>query len=184
MHFSKKVIIIKTLLNIKEEKQVNKLINGEIKARKVKLIEDKTPRVMSLSEALTIASQADMDLVQMTQDDIPVVKVMDYGKYKYELQKREKERLRTQKANTASVKEVQIRPNISIGDLETKARKANEFLAKGDKVKIVVRFRGREAAFKNVGYQALDSFLKLLNAHKIDSDKKESSRDITMVVSP
>lgn len=109
----------------------------------------------------------------------PVCKVLDYGKYKYEMAKREKEAKKKQK--TITVKEIRLTPHIEEHDLKVKARQANDFLDKGDKVKVSVRFRGREMGHKEVGKQVLKDFIELTKEHG-DVDRKPRLEGRNMIM--
>ena len=106
---------------------------------------------------MKLAREADLDLVKIAPNaKPPVCKIVDYGKYRYELARREKEAKKKQR--TMEVKEIRLSPNIDVNDLNTKANQARKFLSKGDRVKVSLRFRGRELAHINYSKQILDSF--------------------------
>ena len=110
---------------------------------------------------IKLAREADLDLVKIAPNaKPPVCKIIDYGKYRYELARKEKEAKKKQK--TMEVKEVRLSPNIDTNDLNTKANQARKFITKGDKVKVTLRFRGREMAHVNYSKQILDSFYERL----------------------
>ena len=126
-------------------------INEEIREKEVRLIdvEGEQLGVVDTRKALEIAEGKNLDLVKIAPTaKPPVCKIMDYGKYKYELAKKEKEARKNQKV--INVKEIRLTPNIEIHDLNVKAKRANEFLKSGDKVKVSVRFRGREMGHTNI----------------------------------
>ena len=123
------------------------MINEQIRDREIRLIGEDGQQlgIMSSREAMKIAREAELDLVKIApQAKPPVCKIIDYGKYRYELARKEKEAKKKQK--TIEVKEVRLSPNIDSNDLNTKIASARKFIEKGDKVKVTLRFRGREMA--------------------------------------
>lgn len=127
-------------------------INRQIRAARVRLIDQagKQVGVVLLQDALRAAEAAGLDLVEMVANATPpVCKIIDYGKFRYDQTKKEKENKKAQ--HQVKVKEVKMKPNIDLHDFETKLRKAKEFLSKGNKVKITIMFRGREMAHPEVG---------------------------------
>lgn len=137
-------------------------INEEIREKEVRLIDvDSTQLgVVPIRKAMEIAIERDLDLVNVAPNaKPPVCRIMDYGKYKYELAKKEKEAKKNQKVIT--IKEIRLTPNIETHDLMTKANRAIEFLKDGDKVKVAVRFRGREMGHTEVGREVLNEFIKI-----------------------
>ena len=135
---------------------------------------------MTAKEALSKAREADLDLVKIAPNaKPPVCKIIDYGKFRYEQERREKEARKKQKIT--EVKEIRLSPNIDVNDLNTKANQARKFITKGDKVKVSLRFRGREMAHVNVGKQILDSFYeKLEDIANIDKQPKLEGRNMVM----
>ncbi|MGO4928592.1 translation initiation factor IF-3 [Fundicoccus sp. Sow4_D5] len=136
------------------------IINEDIRARELRVISGDGEQigVKSLSDALTIAESFGLDLVLMSPNaKPPVAKIMDYGKYRYEMQKKEKEQRKAQKI--VSVKEVRLSPTIDDHDYQTKLRQAVKFLESGDKVKASIRFRGRAITHKELGKDVLDDFI-------------------------
>ncbi len=140
--------------------------------------------IVPIRQALEIAFEKKLDLVNVAPNaKPPVCRVMDYGKYKYELAKKEKEARRKQRI--INVKEIRLTPNIESHDLNVKARRANEFLNSGDKVKVSVRFRGREMGHTNIGRQVLNDFAKLIEEHGIiEKPAKLEGRNMTMFLAP
>lgn len=117
---------------------------------------------MSSKEALELAGRKNLDLAMISPNGKPpVCKIMDYGKYKYEQARKEKEARKNQK--TINVKEIRLRPSIGDNDLKTKANNAIKFLKKGDKVKVELRFRGRELGHKDIGRQVMMNFIEMLS---------------------
>ena len=139
-------------------------INEQIRAKEVQLIDDQGEKrgVVSLSEALDIAFEKKLDLVLVAPNaEPPVCKIMNYGKYKFEQAKKEKEARKKQK--TFEVKEIRITPNIEQHDFEFKAKNARKFIEDGNKVKITVRFRGRELNYVKLGEAVLNDFIENLS---------------------
>ena len=129
---------------------------------------------------MEIANERKLDLVKVApKAKPPVCKIMDYGKYKYELAKKEKEAKKNQKV--INVKEVWLTPNIEEHDLNVKAKRANDFLKNGNRVKVTVRFRGRELGYTDKGKVVLMKFAELTNEHgKIDKQPKMEGRNMIM----
>jgi translation initiation factor IF-3 len=139
-------------------------INEQIRDKEIRLIGENGEQlgIMSAKEALKLAKEADLDLVKIAPTaKPPVCKIIDYGKYRYEMARREKEAKKKQK--TIDIKEVRLSPNIEANDMKTKANMARKFLEKGDKVKVTLRFRGREMAHMTNSKHILDDFAELLS---------------------
>lgn len=140
------------------------MINEQIRDKEVRLIGEDGEQlgVVPVKEAMRIAKEADLDLVKIAPTaKPPVCKVIDYGKYRYELARKEKEARKKQK--TIDVKEVRLSPNIEENDMNTKASAARKFITKGDKVKVTLRFRGREMAHIHSSKHILDDFAERLS---------------------
>jgi translation initiation factor IF-3 len=139
--------------------------------------------VMSVDAALKLAEEEGLDLVEISPNAAPpVCKILDYGKYKYEQQKKAAEARKNQK--TVDVKEVKIRPAIEEHDYQVKMRNARKFLENGDKVKVTMRFRGREMAHQNIGFDLLKRMIEeLSDVGKVDLEPKMEGRQIIMVLS-
>ncbi len=137
---------------------------------------------MSSKEAMKLAEEAELDLVKIApKAQPPVVKIIDYGKYRYEQARKEKEARKKQK--TVEVKEIRMSPNIDTNDLNTKINAAKKFLSKGDKVKVTLRFRGREMAHMNASKHILDDFAaELEDVAVIEKPAKVEGRSISMVL--
>ena len=161
------------------------MINERIRDREVRLVSESGEQlgIMSSREALKLAREADLDLVKIAPNaKPPVCKIIDYGKYRYELARKEKEAKKKQK--TMEVKEVRLSPNIDTNDLNTKANQARKFITKGDKVKVTLRFRGREMAHVNYSKQILDSFYERLeDIAVVDKNPKMEGRSMVMFLS-
>ena len=140
------------------------MINEQIRDKEVRVISETGEQlgIMSSKEAMKLAEEAGVDLIKIAPTATPpVCKIMDFGKYRYEQARREKEAKKKQK--TIEVKEVRLSPNIDTNDLNTKVNMARKFLTKGDKVKVTLRFRGRELAHVNTSKAILDEFAELLS---------------------
>lgn len=138
-------------------------INEEIREREIRVISDSGEQlgVMSAKDAQVIANNKNLDLVMISPNaNPPVCKIMDYGKYKYEQSRKEKESKKKQKV--VNIKEVRLRPGIESNDLNTKANQAIKFLKKGDKVKVELRFRGRELGHKDIGKEVMLKFIDIV----------------------
>lgn len=161
-------------------------INEEIRDREIRLISEDGEQlgVVPCKEAQKMAEEKELDLVKISPNaKPPVCKIMDYGKYKYELAKKEKEAKKKQKI--ISIKEIRLTPNIEENDLQTKAKKANGFLKDEDKVKVSVRFRGRELGNTAAGREVLERFAELTSENGvIDKKPKLEGRNMVMFLSP
>ena len=162
------------------------MINGQIRDKVVRLIANDGEQlgVMSAREAQKLADEAGLDLVKISpKAKPPVCKIIDYGKYKYEQTRKEK--LAKKKQKVIDVKEVRMSPNIDTNDLNTKINHAKKFLAKGARVKVTLRFRGRELAHVNASKYILDDFAKALeDVATIDKKPKFEGRSMTMFLAP
>lgn len=158
------------------------MINEQIRDKEVRVIgqDGEQLGIMSAKEAYLMAKDADLDLVKIAPTaKPPVCKIINYGKYRYEQARKEKEARKKQK--TIDVKEIRLSPNIDTNDLNTKANQARKFLSKGDKVKVTLRFRGREMAHKDVGREVLNAFYeKLEDVAAIDKEAKMEGRSMIM----
>ena len=158
------------------------MINEQIRDKEVRLIgpDGAQMGIMSAREAMAKAQEAGLDLVKIApQAKPPVCKIIDYGKYKYELARKEKEARKKQK--TIDVKEVRLSPNIDTNDLNTKVGAARKFLEKGDKVKVTLRFRGREMAHMSKSKYILDDFAQsLADIAVVDKPSKVEGRTMVM----
>ena len=157
-------------------------MNEQIRDREVRLIGEDGQQlgIMSSREAMKIAKEAELDLVKIApQAKPPVCKIIDYGKYRYELARKEKEAKKKQK--TIEVKEVRLSPNIDVNDLNTKVASARKFIEKGNKVKVTLRFRGREMAHVQSSKHILEDFAKALEDIAIvDKPAKMEGRSMAM----
>ncbi|MCF2555912.1 translation initiation factor IF-3 [Faecalicatena contorta] len=160
------------------------MINGQIRDKEVRVIGEDGNQlgVMPIKEAMRLAQEAELDLVKIApKAQPPVCKIIDYGKYRYELARKEKEAKKKQR--TVEVKEVRLSPNIDTNDLNTKVNNAKKFIAKGNKVKITLRFRGREMAHMQQSKHILDDFAQMLaDVASIEKPAKQEGRSISMVL--
>ena len=161
-------------------------INEQIRDKQVRLIGENGEQlgIMSSRDAYLLAVDRNLDLVKIAPNSTPpVCKIMDFGKYRYEMTKKEKESKKKQKV--ISVKEIRLRPSIETHDLNTKANMAIKFLNSGDKVKIAVRFRGRELGHKELGAEVIDEFLKIVQEHISPAEKpKMEGNSMVLIVEP
>lgn len=161
------------------------MINEQIRDREVRVIgpDGEQLGIMSAKEAYFKAKDANLDLVKIApMAKPPVCKIINYGKYRYELSRKAKEAKKKQK--TVETKEIRLSPNIDTNDLNTKVNQARKFLQKGAKVKVALRFRGREMAHKDVGREILDSFFeKLEEVAVVDKPAKMEGRSMVMFLS-
>ena len=160
------------------------MINEQIRDREVRLIGSNGEQlgIMSAREALKIAEEAGLDLVKVAPGaKPPVCKIIDYGKYRYELARKEKEAKKKQK--TVEIKEIRLSPNIEANDLNTKMNAARKFLSKGNKVKITLRFRGREMAHMANSKHVLDDFAQeLADIAVVEKAPKLEGRSLSLVL--
>ncbi|HIY78447.1 MAG TPA: translation initiation factor IF-3 [Candidatus Borkfalkia excrementavium] len=161
-------------------------INGEIRDREVRVIGSDGAQlgIMSAFAALRLAEESDLDLVKISPTaNPPVCKIMDYGKFKFELGKKEKESRKNQKM--VEVKEVRLSMTIDTNDLNVKSRQAQKFLEAGNKVMVSIRLRGRQNAHPGLGIEVMNKFFETLGG-KAAMDKKPTTegRNISMMLSP
>ncbi len=161
-------------------------VNSAIKAPKIRLIDEtgENRGVVSLKEALALADEAGLDLIEISpMATPPVCKILDFGKYRYELQKRKSEAKKKQKI--VETKELKLRPAIDTHDYEVKLKQAKKFLSEGNKVKFTMRYRGREMSANNLGQEILDKIVSDLElVAKVDSAPKMEGRQMSMMMSP
>ena len=174
------------VLKIAKEKEM--LTNEQIRAKEVLVIGPNGEQlgVKSINDALTLANAAGFDLVQMGgKPEQPVCKLMDYNKYKYERNKKAKEASKKQRSNNAELKEFRLSVNIDVHDFNTKANQVTKYLEKGHKVKVTVRFRGREMAHTELGEEVLNRFYEQIKEYgEIEKKPTMEARSMFMMVSP
>ena len=160
------------------------MINEQIRDKEVRVIGEDGEQlgIMSAKEAMKLAQEAELDLVKIAPTaKPPVCKIIDYGKYRYEQARKEKEAKKKQK--TVDVKEVRLSPNIDTNDLNTKVNSAKKFIQKGDKVKVTLRFRGREMAHMQTSKHILDDFADMMkDVAVVEKPAKLEGRSISMVL--
>lgn len=160
------------------------MINEQIRDKEVRLIGENGDQlgIMSAKEAMRLAQEAELDLVKIAPTaKPPVCKIIDYGKYRYELARKEKEAKKKQKI--VEVKEVRLSPNIDVNDLNTKVNSAKKFIQKGNKVKVTLRFRGREMAHMQSSKHILDDFAEMLGEIAVvEKPAKLEGRSMSMVL--
>ncbi|MCI6713718.1 MAG: translation initiation factor IF-3 [Lachnospiraceae bacterium] len=166
-----------------EDKTISDLfINEQIRDKEVRVIGEDGEQlgIMSAKEALKLAEEAGVDLVKIAPTaKPPVCKIVDYGKFKYEQTRKEKEAKKKQKV--VEIKEIRLSPNIDTNDLNTKINAAKKFISKGDRVKVTLRFRGREMAHMNTSKHILDDFAQALaDVAVVDKAPKVEGRSMTM----
>ena len=166
-----------------EDKTISDLfINEQIRDKEVRVIGEDGEQlgIMSAKEALKLAEEAGVDLVKIAPTaKPPVCKIVDYGKFKYEKNRKEKEAKKKQKV--VEIKEIRLSPNIDTNDLNTKINAAKKFISKGDRVKVTLRFRGREMAHMNTSKHILDDFAQALaDVAVVDKAPKVEGRSMTM----
>ena len=162
-------------------------MNERIRSREVRLIDDQGENhgVVSTLEALKMAQAVDLDLVVISPNqDPPVAKIMDYGKYKYELEKKAKEAKKKQ--HTVEIKEIKIRYKIDTHDYDVRIKNIKKFIAQGNKVKVVVMLRGREMQHSNLAFNLANRFLTDLEQEPIVIEKRPQleGRNVTMFLAP
>ena len=166
-------------------KQVHEL-NEDIRDKEVRLIgsEGEQLGIMSSAEALKIADEQGLDLVKISpQATPPVCKLMNYGKFRFEQSKREKEARKNQ--HVVEIKEIRMSPGIDVGDFNTKLKNAQKFIADGNRVKVSVRFRGREMAHTEIGKDLLDKFAEqCAEVANLDKGAKLEGRMMSIFLSP
>lgn len=161
-------------------------MNEKIRAPEIRLIgaEGENVGVVTPERAMSLAEEAGLDLVEISPNATPpVCKIMDFGKFKYEQQKRENEARKKQK--TIDIKEVKFRPNTDKGDYDVKMRNVTRFLEDGDKVKITLRFRGREMAHQNIGRELLERVAEdTKDIGRVENFPKMEGRQMVMLIGP
>jgi translation initiation factor IF-3 len=162
------------------------MVNEEIRDKEIRLIDNDGSMIgiLPVKEAQKIANSRNMDLVKVApQANPPVCKIMDYGKYLYELSRREKEARKNQKI--INVKEIWIKPTIEEHDFNFKAKNAYKFLKDGDKVKVGVRFRGREMNYTSLGQEVLEKFAEFVKeVGVVERKPKLEGRSMIMIITP
>ena len=174
--------IIERYLTIKKEHQ----INAEIRDREVRLIGETGEQlgIVSSREALRIAEESGLDLVKISPNaNPPVCKIMNYGKYVYELTKKAKEAKKNQKV--VEIKEIQLSMTIDVGDINVKAKQTQKFLSQGNKVKVSIRMRGRQVAHAELGVDVMKKFYEMVKDYgQLEKSPLTEGRNIWMMLAP
>lgn len=161
-------------------------MNGDIREKEVRLIDSEGEQlgVVAIAEAMALAEEKGLDLVNISPKAVPpVCKIMDYGKFRFEQAKREKEAKKNQRV--VEIKEIRFSPKIDVHDFEVKAKNAAKFLENGDKVKVTVRFRGREMAHTQIGYELHKKFAEVCSElSTIEKEPKLEGRQMVMFLAP
>ena len=163
----------------------NFLVNEEIKSSQVQVIDENGEKLgkINTNQAIEMAEEKGLDLVLVSPNqDNPVCKMLDYSKYKFEMAKKAKEAKKKQKV--IEIKEIRLSPNIDKHDLEVKAKMASKFLEAGNKVKVSMRFRGRELNFINQGKEMMKGFQEMIENSQIEKEAKIEGKNLTMFLSP
>ena len=172
-------------MNMAPPNQTGPRVNEKIRAAQVLVIDEEGEKrgPMSIEDAMDLATQAKLDLVEVAAGDTPVCKLMDYGKYKYQQQKKKAEAKKKQKV--VEIKEIKMRPNIDQHDYEVKTKAMRRFFEDGDKVKVTLRFRGREMAHQERGMELLKRVQEEFEADtKVEAMPKLEGRQMMMVLAP
>lgn len=161
-------------------------VNEQIRDREIRVIGEDGEQlgIMSAKDAIKLAEERELDLVKISPNAIPpVCKIMNFGKFKFEQAKREKEAKKNQKITT--VKEIRLSATIDTHDIEVKAKNAAKFLTSGDKVKVSIRFKGRQLSHKEIGNAVMDSFFKLVeDVGTIEKPARIDGKSMIMIVAP
>lgn len=163
----------------------NFLVNEEIKFSQVQVIDENGEKLgkINTNQAIEMAEEKGLDLVLVSPNqDNPVCKMLDYSKYKFEMAKKAKEAKKKQKV--IEIKEIRLSPNIDKHDLEVKAKMASKFLEARNKVKVSMRFRGRELNFINQGKEMMKGFQEMIENSQIEKEAKIEGKNLTMFLSP
>ena len=162
------------------------LVNEQIRDKEIRLIGANGEQlgIMSSKDAQRVANESQLDLVKVApQAKPPVCRIMDYGKYKYELNKKEREAKKNQKIIT--IKEVRLSPKIEEHDLDVKKKNTEKFLKKGDKVKVTIKFRGREVRYTDLGLKIMEKFAyDLQDIAVVEKQPKLEGKNMIMIISP
>lgn len=172
--------------SLAENKEKGLRINEQIRVREVRLIDDEGEQkgIVPTIEALKMAKERELDLVEVAPTaNPPVCKILDYGKYRFEQEKKLRDSKKNQKL--LKLKEIRMQPKIGSGDLDFKSKHVQEFLAEGNKVKVTVRFRGRELAHTELGLDVLNEVLKRLgDDYVVEKQPSMEGRFMSMVLNP
>ena len=171
-------------INTKDNKQTQ--INEDIRASEVRVIDENGEMrgILSIDDALALAEQADLDLVNVSPNaEPPVCKILDYGKYRYEQQKAEKNAKKNQ--HVTEIKEIRLSPAIEDHDVQVKAKTAIKFLSEGNKLKVSLRFRGRERDYTQLGFDVMKNFAEIISEYGVVAkEPKMEGRRMNMFLDP
>jgi translation initiation factor IF-3 len=162
-------------------------VNDQIRTREVRLIADSGEQIgiIPTIEARRRAADAGLDLVAINMaNGVPVCKILDYGKFKYDQSRREKEAAKKSRESRIELKEIQLRPTTDTNDIAIKAKRAQGFLSDGDKVKVLVKFKGREISHSEIGRRVINSFLDNLVYYKLERPISFGERQLFTIVAP
>ena len=162
-------------------------VNDQIRAREVRLIADNGEQigVMSTLEARRRANVAGLDLVAINiSNGVPICKIMDFGKFKYDQSRKDRENAKKTREARVDLKEIQLRPTTDVNDLKVKAKRAQGFLEDGDKVKVIIKFKGREITHLDVGASVMQEFLAELSDFKFERPVARSERQLFTILAP
>jgi translation initiation factor IF-3 len=175
-------------MNYKQDKNTNRLVtNNAIRSSKVLCIDHNNTNLglISTSEAIKIAYENGLDLVQIAagdQNKAPTCKILDSGKLKYELSKKKKESDKKQRESIIKLKEIKFRPTTDLNDLKTKAKKAQEFLEEGHRVKVTIQFRGREITHQEVAVETLTDFMSFIPGCQMDGNPSFDAKCLVVFI--
>ena len=158
-------------------------VNQQITARDVRLVGDNGQTIMSLRDAIRLATEAEMDLVQFSEGDIPTVKILEFSKFKFEQAKKKKEADKKARASRSELKELQLRPVTDDNDINRLIKHANEFLTQGHKVRLVCKFRGREGMYRSAAFDKMNFIVDSLGG-SLDGKISNQDRSIIAFVKP
>jgi translation initiation factor IF-3 len=161
--------------------------NERIKHPEVRLVDEQGQQIgiVPIKQAMWQARNLGLDLIEITADAVPpVVRIVDLNKWIYNLRQEKKKKERKARENAVVIKEIQLRPVTDKHDIETKQGHAREFLADNNKVKVVIKFRGRELSFKEKGFEIMDTFIKGLDACKLEKSPEMNGRTIMAILAP
>ncbi|MBM7869971.1 translation initiation factor IF-3 [Clostridium pascui] len=160
------------------------MLNEQIREKEIRLIDGDESKIVSTRDALMIAEERELDLVMISPNaNPPVCRIMDYSKFLYEQSKKEKENRKNQKV--VNLKEVRLSPTIDVGDIQIKANNARKFLTNEDKVKVSIRFKGRQNNNTQVGFKIMESFVELIGEiGTIEKPAKLEGNNMTMILAP
>lgn len=185
LYHNKVLMIIDELMEVKIISK-DLLLNEEIREKEIRLIDSNGEQlgIVPTRKAMEMAETKQLDLVMISQQaKPPVCKIMDYSKYLYEVSKKEKEARKNQKV--INIKEIRFSPNIEEHDLSVKAKNAEKFLKEGDKVKVTIRFRGRETDYSHLGQNVMNQFAERLSSvGDIEKEAKLEGRNLIMILKP